>query len=243
MGLTPAQMLRRVELPLALPAIMAGLRIATVSTIALATVAAFVIPQGLGRPIFLALRAVLQDGVHRRRRRSPSASRSSPTRCSCSSQRPLTPWTRVERRRDRRPLGSSPTRSASSATTRACSGTRPSSTSAVGGRARRGARRSRCRSASCSATCTAARSSRSTSSNIGRALPSLAVIAIGLAFLGVGFTERPDRARRARRAADPHERLRRRRRGRPRRGRGGPRDGHDASARSSGASSCRSRCR
>ena len=35
---------------------MAGLRIATVSTIALATVAAFVIPEGLGRPIFLALR-------------------------------------------------------------------------------------------------------------------------------------------------------------------------------------------
>ena len=44
------------ELPLALPAIMAGIRIATVSTIALATVAAFVIPEGLGRPIFLALR-------------------------------------------------------------------------------------------------------------------------------------------------------------------------------------------
>ena len=56
MGLTRAQILRRVELPLALPAIAAGVRIATVSTIALATVAAFVIPEGLGRPIFLALR-------------------------------------------------------------------------------------------------------------------------------------------------------------------------------------------
>ncbi len=56
MGLTRLQVLRRVELPLALPAIMAGIRIATVSTIALATVAAFVIPEGLGRPIFLALR-------------------------------------------------------------------------------------------------------------------------------------------------------------------------------------------
>lgn len=56
MGLTRSQILRGVELPLALPAIMAGLRIATVSTIALATVAAFVIPEGLGRPIFLALR-------------------------------------------------------------------------------------------------------------------------------------------------------------------------------------------
>jgi osmoprotectant transport system permease protein len=56
MGMSQLQILRRVELPLALPAIMAGLRIATVSTIALATVAAFVIPEGLGRPIFLALR-------------------------------------------------------------------------------------------------------------------------------------------------------------------------------------------
>jgi osmoprotectant transport system permease protein len=56
MGLTRWQVLGRVELPLALPAIVAGIRIATVSTIALATVAAFVIPEGLGRPIFLALR-------------------------------------------------------------------------------------------------------------------------------------------------------------------------------------------
>ena len=56
MGLTRRQTLWRVELPLALPAIIAGLRIATVSTIALATIAAFVIPEGLGRPIFLALR-------------------------------------------------------------------------------------------------------------------------------------------------------------------------------------------
>jgi osmoprotectant transport system permease protein len=56
MGLTRRQMLWRIELPLALPAIVAGLRIATVSTIALATIAAFVIPEGLGRPIFIALR-------------------------------------------------------------------------------------------------------------------------------------------------------------------------------------------
>jgi osmoprotectant transport system permease protein len=56
MGMSRRQILWRVELPLALPSIMAGLRIATVSTIALATVAAFVIPQGLGYPIFLALR-------------------------------------------------------------------------------------------------------------------------------------------------------------------------------------------
>ena len=56
MGLTPNQTLWRVELPLALPAIVAGLRIAVVSTIALATVAAFVVSQGLGGPILGALR-------------------------------------------------------------------------------------------------------------------------------------------------------------------------------------------
>jgi osmoprotectant transport system permease protein len=49
-------MLWRVELPLALPAIVAGLRIAVVTIVSLATVAAFVIPEGLGHPIFLALR-------------------------------------------------------------------------------------------------------------------------------------------------------------------------------------------
>lgn len=55
MGFTRLQTFLRVELPLAVPAIVAGLRIAVVSTISIATVAAFVIPQGLGRPIFIAL--------------------------------------------------------------------------------------------------------------------------------------------------------------------------------------------
>lgn len=56
MGLTESQTLWRIELPLALPAIVAGLRVAVVSTIALATVAAFVVSQGLGGPILGALR-------------------------------------------------------------------------------------------------------------------------------------------------------------------------------------------
>jgi len=56
MGYTGRQTLWRVELPLAVPAIMAGLRVAVVSTIALATVAAFVVSQGLGGPILGALR-------------------------------------------------------------------------------------------------------------------------------------------------------------------------------------------
>ncbi len=51
MGMNRRQMLLRVELPLALPAIIAGLRIATVSTVALATIAALVDNEGLGVPI------------------------------------------------------------------------------------------------------------------------------------------------------------------------------------------------
>lgn len=54
-GLTPTQTLLRVELPLALPAIIAGLRVATVTVISLATVATFIVPLGLGKIIFDAL--------------------------------------------------------------------------------------------------------------------------------------------------------------------------------------------
>jgi osmoprotectant transport system permease protein len=57
MGLTRRQVLMRVELPLALPAIVAGLRIAVVSTVAIGTIAAILLPNGLGYPIFLALKA------------------------------------------------------------------------------------------------------------------------------------------------------------------------------------------
>jgi osmoprotectant transport system permease protein len=55
MGLTRTQTFLRVELPLALPAIMAGVRVATVATISIATVAALVIYYGLGGPIFDAI--------------------------------------------------------------------------------------------------------------------------------------------------------------------------------------------
>ena len=56
MGLTPLQTLLRVDLPLAAPSIIAGVRIATVSTISIATVAAFVIPQGLGYPLYIGIK-------------------------------------------------------------------------------------------------------------------------------------------------------------------------------------------
>jgi osmoprotectant transport system permease protein len=55
MGFTRRQTFFRVELPLAVPAILAGLRVAVVATISVATVAAFVLYYGLGGPIFDAL--------------------------------------------------------------------------------------------------------------------------------------------------------------------------------------------
>jgi osmoprotectant transport system permease protein len=51
MGQTDRQVLWKVELPLALPEIFAGLQIATVSTVAIATLAAFANGGGLGEPI------------------------------------------------------------------------------------------------------------------------------------------------------------------------------------------------
>jgi osmoprotectant transport system permease protein len=49
MGYTPTGVLLRVELPLAMPAIVAGIRIATVTTIGLVTVTAMIGLGGLGR--------------------------------------------------------------------------------------------------------------------------------------------------------------------------------------------------
>jgi osmoprotectant transport system permease protein len=57
MGLTNRQILLKVELPLALPAVFAGLRVATVTVISLATVAAFIDDEGLGSPIFRAIQS------------------------------------------------------------------------------------------------------------------------------------------------------------------------------------------
>jgi osmoprotectant transport system permease protein len=96
-GFTRGQTFWRVELPLALPAILTGLRIATVSTISIATVASFVVAKGLGGPIFVALEedifkteifvaggmvialALVADGL------------------LVLLQRALTPWARAER--------------------------------------------------------------------------------------------------------------------------------------------------
>src|SRR3712207_1444681 len=98
MGLTRRQTLVRVEIPLAMPAIVAGVRVATVTTISLATIAAFITPLGLGAPIFNAIQsgantefvgasllaialALLADAV------------------IVLAQRLVTPWTRARRQR------------------------------------------------------------------------------------------------------------------------------------------------
>jgi osmoprotectant transport system permease protein len=52
MGMTDRQLLWRVELPLALPEIIAGLRIATVSTVAISTLMVFANVNTLGQPLY-----------------------------------------------------------------------------------------------------------------------------------------------------------------------------------------------
>lgn len=63
MGLTASQRLRRVELPLATPSIMAGVRVATVSTIGMLTVAALVGLGGLGHLIMIGLNRPIRTAV------------------------------------------------------------------------------------------------------------------------------------------------------------------------------------
>ncbi len=57
MGYTPGQMLWRVELPLAIPVIMGGLRVATITTIGLVTVTALIGQGGVG--------AFILEGIQR----------------------------------------------------------------------------------------------------------------------------------------------------------------------------------
>jgi osmoprotectant transport system permease protein len=52
MGMTPRQIFWRVDLPLALPALISGLRVATVQSIGLAVVAALIGAGGLGTFVF-----------------------------------------------------------------------------------------------------------------------------------------------------------------------------------------------
>jgi osmoprotectant transport system permease protein len=63
MGYSPTSLLLRVQLPLALPTLFAGLRVATVSTVALATVGAILGNGGLGNLIYSGLRTQFQAEV------------------------------------------------------------------------------------------------------------------------------------------------------------------------------------
>ncbi|MFD3517846.1 ABC transporter permease [Streptomyces sp. NPDC058657] len=102
MGYGPWRMLREVELPLALPALMAGVRIATVSTVALTTVGSIVGRGGLGNLIEDALPTFFKAQVL-----------AASVLCVLLAlvadllllglQRALTPWTRVSRAK-REPL-------------------------------------------------------------------------------------------------------------------------------------------
>jgi osmoprotectant transport system permease protein len=96
MGLTRRQTFLRVEFPLALPTILAGLRVATVATISISTVAAFVIHYGLGAPIFDAL---LLPDIFRTELVAASVLTIALALTADASlallQRALTPWTRL----------------------------------------------------------------------------------------------------------------------------------------------------
>jgi osmoprotectant transport system permease protein len=63
MGMTDRQLLWRIELPLAVPEIIAGIRIATVSTVAIATLAVFAGGGGLGSEIVAGSNITFRTGV------------------------------------------------------------------------------------------------------------------------------------------------------------------------------------
>ncbi|TVL92141.1 ABC transporter permease [Streptomyces sp. SAJ15] len=101
MGYGPLRLLFGVELPLALPALMAGLRITTVSTISLTTVGAIVGYGGLGNLIYEGMRSFFKAQVL-----------TASVLCVAlavvadllllGAQRLLTPWTRGNRRAAKR---------------------------------------------------------------------------------------------------------------------------------------------
>jgi len=61
MGMTERQILFKIELPLAVPVIMAGIRTSIVLLIGIATIAAFIGASGLGVPIFRGIRNARMD--------------------------------------------------------------------------------------------------------------------------------------------------------------------------------------
>ena len=62
-GLTPLQVLTKVQIPMALPVIMAGVRIASVTAVGLMTMAAFIGAGGLGYLVFSGIRTVNNNQI------------------------------------------------------------------------------------------------------------------------------------------------------------------------------------
>ena len=96
MGMTPRQILLRVNLPLAVPSIMAGVRVATVTVISLATVAASVAPLGLGKPIFDAIHTLFDTELVSAAVLTIALALVADV-VVVGLQRLITPWTRVAR--------------------------------------------------------------------------------------------------------------------------------------------------
>ena len=96
MGYTKRELLWRVELPLALPAIMAGIRIATVSTIGLVTVAALIGRGGLGQFILEGLQTFFNTEIVVGAMLSVALALVADA-LLLGTQRVLTPWTRARR--------------------------------------------------------------------------------------------------------------------------------------------------
>lgn len=63
MGMSPIQIMLQVQLPLALPALMGGLRLAALSTIGIATIASTIGAGGLGDILFSGLRTMNLDKI------------------------------------------------------------------------------------------------------------------------------------------------------------------------------------
>jgi osmoprotectant transport system permease protein len=100
MGYTDRALLWRVEVPLALPAIMAGIRIATVSTIGLVTVAALIGRGGLGQFILQGLSTFFNTEIFLGAALSVALALTADA-LLLGVQTVLTPWARARKSRPR----------------------------------------------------------------------------------------------------------------------------------------------
>ena len=236
MGLTENQLLWRVEVPLALPEIFAGVRIATTTTVGLATLAFFAGAGGLGALIFGDL--VLQVQRRGRGRAVHRCWPSSWTAC-CSSPSGCRPHGSGRRGHDPRRPSTSATRSTSSSTGASrspaacrsaaasccrCSGRHLELTARPWASRARSPSRSRCGSGT-------SRKGQFAVVSICQRRPRgaepRAASASAVAYIGLGFPNVVLALDAAGHPADLHQHLRRHPPGRARHRRRRPRHGHD----------------